>query len=91
MIVKPSIHFHDLMLRTGPGKHDDLQLGPTLTLRWRFRTSGGPGAERLNRSIRESVIVMNWTRWQIQKTHRNEWFSKNQVMHQSSILCTLSF
>lgn len=26
------------MLRTGLWKHDDLQLGPTLTLRWRFQT-----------------------------------------------------
>lgn len=59
-----------LMLRTGLWKHDDLQLGPTLTLRWNFKHLWWPRAERDNRSIKESVIVMNWDRWQIQKTHR---------------------
>ena len=45
-------------------------------------TCGGPGAERLNRSIKESVILMNWDKMaESEDPQKMCSFLKTRVMH----------
>lgn len=57
-------------------------------------TCGGPGAERLNRSIKESVIVMNWDKMaDSEDPQKMSSFLKTRVMHSnlSIPMYTLAF